>query len=107
VLANGGTTGQLPTPRRMNRMDGAYSREKFIGYLGRRAYDLRERLQILLARRALATLDAGDLRLGPAEALGNLLAGQSRVLTKLAEPGAERLTSLLVIAAYVVGQRPP
>jgi hypothetical protein len=25
----------------------------------------------------------------------------------LAEPGAERLTSLLVIAADVVGQRPP
>jgi hypothetical protein len=25
----------------------------------------------------------------------------------LAEPGAERLTSLLVVAADVVGQRPP
>ena len=68
---------------------------------------MRERLQILLARRALATLDAGDLRLGPAEALGKLLAGQFRILAELAEPGAERLTSLLVVAADVVGQRPP
>jgi hypothetical protein len=55
----------------------------------------------------LATLDAGDLRLRPAELLGELLAGEVRILAELAEPGAERLASLLVVAADVVGQRPP
>jgi hypothetical protein len=43
VLANGGTTGQLSAPRRMNHMDGAHPRQQFIGDLGGPADDLRER----------------------------------------------------------------
>src|SRR6266508_2031208 len=105
-LAGCGAAAELPTPGRVDGVNSARTRKQLVRDFGRCVHHPREGEEGFLGRGPLAALDPGDLRLGPAESFGELLASEARLLPELAEPGAERLTGVLVVAWTGAGQRP-